>query len=736
MARTEEERVAYAARLNEREEKKRQRLKERKVAEPRPKKPPQQEPGQELEGHWQEGGEEGQQQQEVKEEEEEEEEEERQTKQQKQLQAQPKQQQQQAQQQAVRKPAGGSVVPDVLYPPYEAFLKYLPGDVTETQIESFFEGYGEIVPPGPKLMRHHNSGQVILAFVPFADEASLRRALSRDLTRMGTRSVSVSVATSKGTMQQDGTHTPGMAAECLQSIGVHDNPNGVFVDGTFGRGGHSRLILNSLGPRGTLHAFDMDPEAIVAGRALEEQDKRFHIHHAPFSAMADVLLGPCTADAPSLVQGSSSSGSFLVSGALRTGGKAPFVMGVLLDIGISSPQLDGNRGFRPEMDGPLDMRFDTSPGVESALEFLLRASRTELAAAIEKYGGEHPLTAQRIADAVALAKRPEWRGVPLAEMGTKAFAALVAGAKGKEYQAMHPAKMTFQALRVQVNREFLELKDGLAASLEVLLPNAGRVAVLSWKHSECAIVVDFQRKHEIALPDAPLSAWYSSGGFRGEGRGGVSPAVGCIVEEALRPTVKEIQQNSRSRSAVLHVLRKAVGLRLDDLERAAHGALGWEAYPAGDADAPAAILTALDPKLSRAADGGGKQGGRGGKEGSEKARKGDGKRRRGEAEGDGGAKASSSAAAAAAAAAGSGLREAATPQSLCRKFLKAAKKLLKAAPGRRMRAKALLAALAVEAGVGAGAPGSRAELAGVLGGDGAKARLAMDGKDVVLMDRE
>jgi hypothetical protein len=170
-------------------------------------------------------------------------------------------------------------------------------------------------------------------------------------------------------------------------------------------------------------------------------------------------------------------------------------------------------------------------------------------------------------------------------MGTRAFAALVAGAKGKEYQQMHPAKMTFQvcpwcgevwrgvassgecataptnaptppctsfhpppthppnqpqALRVQVNREFLELKDGLAASLEVLLPDAGRVAVLSWKHSECAIVVDFQRRHEIALPDAPLSAWYATGGFRGEGRGGVSPAVGCIVEEALRPTLKEV----------------------------------------------------------------------------------------------------------------------------------------------------------------------------------------------------
>jgi hypothetical protein len=160
---------------------------------------------------------------------------------------------------------------------------------------------------------------------------------------------------------------------------------------------------------------------------------------------------------------------------------------------------------------------------------------------------------------------------------------------------------------------------------------------------------------------------------------------------------------------VLHVLRKAVGLRLDDLERAAHSALKWEGYPVGDDDAPAAILAAVDPKLSLKRAGAGE----GADEQDEgKGEKSKGKRRKAVVEADG---------------TNGGAR------ALGHKFLKAAKKLLKAAPGRRMRAKALLAAMGEE-GVDGG-PGSRSELAGALQGD-AKARLAMDGKDVVLMERD
>jgi 16S rRNA (cytosine1402-N4)-methyltransferase len=133
---------------------------------------------------------------------------------------------------------------------------------------------------------------------------------------------------------------------------------------------------------GELHAFDMDDEAVAAGKLLEQQDKRFRIHHSPFSAMFAVLSSPGAA------KGSSPRGGF--------------VDGVLIDIGISSPQLDGARGFRPEdaFDSALDMRFDQRPHVESALGFVHRVGRVELASCIEHYGGEHPLAARRISDAV------------------------------------------------------------------------------------------------------------------------------------------------------------------------------------------------------------------------------------------------------------------------------------------------------------------------------------------------
>lgn len=437
--------------------------------------------------------------------------------------------------------------------PYEVFLKYLPHDATEEQVEGFFDGCGEILPPGPKVMRHPESGRVIRGFVTFATLAGMRAALARDLERMGQRSVSVTIATTKGTMQAEGTHTPAMFAECVRSIGVPHDPNGVFIDGTFGRGGHTRKILEALGPRGTLHAFDMDPEAILVGRQLEAEDGRFRIHHAPFSHMARVLSRDERYN-----QGKPEGG---------------FVNGVLLDIGISSPQLDGTRGFRPEIDGPLDMRFDVASG-ETALQYLHRVDRHELATALEQYGGEHASVARRIADAVALAKLGNTLPARTAD-----FARLVATAKGREYQAMHPAKMTFQALRIAVNREFEELYDGLGAAMQLLRPG-GKVGIITWKHSECAIIVDYSRKNEIADPEAPLRVWYEEArrvrttGDRTLRR--VANEAGVVVEEAKRPSQEELRTNSRSRSAVLHILRRESGLRYAALEAASYAFLGWE----------------------------------------------------------------------------------------------------------------------------------------------------------------
>jgi len=240
------------------------------------------------------------------------------------------------------------------------------------------------------------------------------------------------------------------------------------------------------------------------------------------------------------------------------------IWGILLDLGISSPQLDGDRGFRCEVDGPMDMRYDVSEGTETAWEYVNRAPRAELAAAIEEYGGEHPTAARRIADAIALCRDTDPAGIPTR---TRDFAALVARAKGKDYQAMHPAKLTFQALRIVVNKEFSQFREGLEASLKVLRPG-GKVLIITWKHSECNLIVDFFRSHELARPDHPLSQWFERQRMADPSIAELPRSTGVIMEDPCRPTPLELSENSRSRSAVLHVLRKANGVRLADLEAA------------------------------------------------------------------------------------------------------------------------------------------------------------------------
>lgn len=147
-----------------------------------------------------------------------------------------------------------------------------------------------------QLGRDAVSGKVLRGFITFKDADGLRNALARDLERittpLGTRSVSVTKATGTGTLQLEGTHTPAMFAEVVREMGVHIKPDGVYVDGTFGRGGHTRKILEAMGPKGELHAFDMDEEAVEVGKQLEREDRRFHMHHACFSQMAEVSERP------------------------------------------------------------------------------------------------------------------------------------------------------------------------------------------------------------------------------------------------------------------------------------------------------------------------------------------------------------------------------------------------------------------------------------------------------------
>jgi len=171
-----------------------------------------------------------------------------------------------------------------------------------------------------------------------------------------------------GTVQDAGTHTPALCNEVVREL-VSGDPNGLFVDGTFGRGGHTRAMLASLSKRGRLHAFDMDPEAIAAGAELMAADGRFKLHHASFSSMASVPelhgenAGAAGCEGEAVAHGTETEGS---------------VAGAFFDLGISSPQLDGDRGFRPEQDAELDMRFDTSCG-KPAWCWLKRATREEMA---------------------------------------------------------------------------------------------------------------------------------------------------------------------------------------------------------------------------------------------------------------------------------------------------------------------------------------------------------------------
>lgn len=247
--------------------------------------------------------------------------------------------------------------------------------------------------------------------------------------------------------------------------------------------------------------------------------------------------------------------------------------GVFLDLGISSPQLDEKaRGFRAEEDGPLDLRFDLSCG-ETAATFLQRAPRAELVRILTLYGDtSDPHAARRVADSICLARAPGGVGSPTT---TRAFASLVARARGYEYQAMHAAKATFQALRIHINDEFGQLERGMAAALKILRPG-GRLGILTWKHSECALLVKFLRSCDIAPRVFPLLRWHQAATASADQVVEVQERWGFEADTAQRPQAEELRINSRARSAVLHLLRKKKGVRCADLEAAADSFFGWD----------------------------------------------------------------------------------------------------------------------------------------------------------------
>ncbi|WP_166251959.1 16S rRNA (cytosine(1402)-N(4))-methyltransferase RsmH [Marinobacter salicampi] len=285
--------------------------------------------------------------------------------------------------------------------------------------------------------------------------------------------------------------------------------DGRYVDGTFGRGGHSRLILSKLGSEGRLLGIDKDPIAVETGSRLAQSDDRFDMRHGSF---ADV---EAEADAKGWQQ----------------------LDGVLLDLGVSSPQLDdANRGFSFMRDGPLDMRMNPHQS-PSAAQWLNSADEADIADVIWRYGEER--FSRRIARSV-VQQRLE---APITT--TRQLAELVAAAVPKKEKHKHPATRAFQAIRIFINRELDDLEVGLKGSVARLAPG-GRLVVISFHSLEDRIVKRFMRDlvRGPQLPRGlPVTASETETPFR-------------LVSKALKATSDEVSDNVRARSAVMRVLER------------------------------------------------------------------------------------------------------------------------------------------------------------------------------------
>ncbi|WP_079436375.1 16S rRNA (cytosine(1402)-N(4))-methyltransferase RsmH [Zoogloea sp. LCSB751] len=305
------------------------------------------------------------------------------------------------------------------------------------------------------------------------------------------------------------TNTPHITVlleEAVAALAI--KPDGVYVDGTFGRGGHSRAILAQLGPQGRLISFDRDPVAIAAGQAVA--DPRFELVHAPFSDFAEALAERGIAG----------------------------VDGVLLDLGVSSPQLDeAERGMSFRFDAPLDMRMDTTRGVTAA-EWLAEAALADITRVLREYGEER--FAYEIAKAIAAARA----GGPVATTGQ--LAAIVEKAVRTREPGQHPATRTFQALRICVNQELEELSLVLP-QVVARLAVGGRLVVISFHSLEDRIVKRFMRD-ESRPPQLPARLPVRAADLP-------KPKL-ALVGKPVRPSDEEVAANPRSRSAVMRIAER------------------------------------------------------------------------------------------------------------------------------------------------------------------------------------
>jgi len=310
-------------------------------------------------------------------------------------------------------------------------------------------------------------------------------------------------------VSQDLAHATVLLNEAVEAL--HVKADGVYVDCTFGRGGHSRLILEKLGERGRLIALDKDPTAVAAGRAIG--DARFRLEHSGFEHLGEVLHAV---------------------GAEK-------VDGVLLDLGVSSPQLDDERrGFSFRFDAPLDMRMDTSGG-QTAAEWLATAEEDELAEVIRDYGEER--FARQIARAIVAARQE--REI----LTTKHLSDIVAQSVRTREPGKNPATRTFQAIRIYINRELEELESVLPQCV-AHLKTGGRMAVISFHSLEDRMVKHFMR--DMAQGDklpknVPIRA------------ADVPQGKMRLVGKPIYASDEEVAVNPRARSAVLRVAERLGG---------------------------------------------------------------------------------------------------------------------------------------------------------------------------------
>lgn len=310
-------------------------------------------------------------------------------------------------------------------------------------------------------------------------------------------------------MQTDKSHISVLLNEAIDGLAI--NPDGIYIDCTFGRGGHSGLILSQLSPKGRLIAIDRDPTAIEAAKKFAD-DARFTIEHYGFADLAEIV------EKHQLTQK---------------------IDGVLMDLGVSSPQLDqAERGFSFMNDGPLDMRMDTSKG-QTAAEWLAVADVEDITWVLRTFGEEKH--AWRIANAIVEAREEE----TLTRTGQ--LAKIIKTAAPQREIKKHPATRSFQAIRMYINSELEQIEKALASSLNVLSED-GRLVVISFHSLEDRLVKQFMKKHSQGkkVPRGlPISEEELQKGKKL-----------ALVGRKLKPSKQEVDENVRSRSSVLRVARR------------------------------------------------------------------------------------------------------------------------------------------------------------------------------------